>query len=176
MIDESANSSTYSAWAPARGAMSADSVMPRAGRRRPSAIFIGVGLAMAAAALAAVMLATSGGGPPAKSATAAKTAAAGESAAVGPISTESTKLFRTAVVVRMRAEHLNYNWVSCVPSGRRFQRVRVVRCNVDFGIDPHVEAYCSVLSGGRLLTSADDPAIPCSPDKAGRVPKLITYG
>ena len=67
-------------------------------------------------------------------------------------------------------------WVACVRSGRRFDGVRVVRCNVDFGIDPHVQAYCAVLRGGRLLTSEDNPAIPCGPDNAGRMPKLITYG
>jgi len=144
--------------------MSADSVLPRASRRRPIALLIGVGVIVAALALAVVALATSGAGSAAKSASA------------GPISTESTKLFKAAIVARMRAERLNYQWVSCVPSGRRFEGVSVVRCNVDFGIDPHVEAFCSVLSGGRLLTSEDDPAIPCAPDNAGRMPKLITYG
>jgi hypothetical protein len=144
--------------------MSADSVMPRTGRRRPIALLIAGGLLIAAAVLAAVVLSTSGGG------------SAVETAPLGPISTESTKAFKAAIVARMRAEHLNYKWVSCIPSGRRFEGVRVVRCNVDFGIDPHVEAYCSVLSGRRLLTSADDPAIPCAADNAGRTPKLITYG
>jgi hypothetical protein len=122
------------------------------------------GLVLAAAVVTAVAMSSAGSGSTVKS------------AAVGPISTESTHLFKAAVAAKMRAEHLNYQWVSCVPSGRRFQGVRVVRCNVDFGIDPHVEAYCSVLSGGRLLTSADDPAIPCATDQAGRMPKLITYG
>ena len=30
-----------------------------------------------------------------------------------------------------------------------------------------IQAYCSVFRGGRLVTSADDPAIPCRPDEAG---------
>jgi hypothetical protein len=53
--------------------------------------------------------------------------------------------------------------------------VRVVRCNVDFG-EPHIVAYCSVLRGGRLLTSEDDPAIPCGHDNAGYSAKLVQYG
>jgi hypothetical protein len=100
----------------------------------------------------------------------------GSSAADGRISTESAAKFRAAIVASMEAQHLNYQWVDCVPSGRRFEGVRVVRCNVDFGIDPHVEAYCSVLRGGRLLTSEDDAAIPCGADEAGYSGALTTYG
>jgi hypothetical protein len=110
------------------------------------------------------LLATSGGG------------AADKPGALTPVSTGSLMMFRTAIIDRVRAEHLNYQWVACVRSGRRFEGVRVVRCNVDFGIDPHVQAYCVVLRGGRLLTSEDNPAIPCGPDNAGRMPRLITYG
>jgi hypothetical protein len=62
----------------------------------------------------------------------------------------------------------------CVPSGAHFEGVRVVRCNVDFG-DPHIQAYCTVFRGGRLVTSADDPAIPCRPDEAGYSQTIETY-
>jgi hypothetical protein len=120
-------------------------------------------LVVGAGAVAAVLAISDGGG-------------GGSSAVAGRITTESPAQFRVAIVASMRAQHLNYEWVACVPSGRRFEGVRVVRCNVDFGIDPHVEAYCSVLSDGRLLTSEVDPAIPCGQDNAGYSPPLTTYG
>ena len=47
-----------------------------------------------------------------------------------------------------------------------------MRCNVDFG-DPHIEAYCTVIEGGRLLTNHQYPAIPCRHDGAGAA--IITY-
>jgi hypothetical protein len=83
-------------------------------------------------------------------------------------------MFRAAVIARMRAEHLNYRWVACVPSGNRFHGVPVVRCNVDFG-EPHVVAYCSVLRDGRLETSEDAPAIPCGHDNAGYSATITEY-
>jgi hypothetical protein len=85
-------------------------------------------------------------------------------------------MFRTALISRLHAQQLNYHWVVCVRTPHRFKGVRVVRCNVDFGIDPHVEAYCSVLRGGRLLTSEQDPAIPCGHDNAGFSDPVVTYG
>jgi hypothetical protein len=91
------------------------------------------------------------------------------------ITTASTAKFRTAVIARMHAEHLRYLWVACVPSGNRFHGVPVVRCNVDFG-EPHIVAYCSVFRNGRLLTSEDDPAIPCRHDNAGFSDPVVTYG
>jgi hypothetical protein len=102
--------------------------------------------------------------------------AAGTSAAHVGLSTASLATFRSAMINRLRAEQLDYRWVACVRSGRRFEGVPVVRCNVDFGIDPHVQAYCSVLRRGRLLTSEEDPAIPCGADNAGYSGKLTTYG
>lgn len=116
-------------------------------------------------ALLAVL--SSGGGSSSPSAAAA---------ASGPVSTASLATFRQAIISRMHAQQLNYTGVACVHSGGRFQGVPVVRCNVDFGIDPHVMAYCSVFRGGQLLTSEQDPAIPCGHDNAGYSGKLITYG
>ena len=124
---------------------------------------------VACVAAGAILLATSGGGA---SGTVASVASRGTA---GRITTARPAVFRAAMIRRLRVQRLNYQWVACVPSGRSFHGVRIVRCNVDFGIDPHVEAYCSVLRGGRLLTSADDPSIPCRPDNAGRMPPLITY-
>ena len=45
-----------------------------------------------------------------------------------------------------------------MPSGRRYHDAAVVRCNVNFG-DPHIQAYCSVMHGDRLVTQYDDAAI-----------------
>ncbi len=96
------------------------------------------------------------------------------SSAEARITTETPAQVRAAVVARLRAEHLHYLWVACVPSGNRFQGVRVVRCNVDFG-EPHIVAYCSVLRGGALLTGQDNPAIPCGHDNAGWSDPVVTY-
>lgn len=68
---------------------------------------------------------------------------------------------------RLNAKQLDYRWVACVRVGRTYRHVPITRCNVDFGIDPHVEAYCLLLRGGRLVTNHDDPAIPCRHDDAG---------
>jgi hypothetical protein len=91
------------------------------------------------------------------------------------IRTASLARFHNAVVARMRAENLRYLWVACVRSGNRYRSVPVVRCNVDFG-EPHIVAYCSVFRNGRLLTSEDDPAIPCAHDDAGWSDPVVTYG
>jgi hypothetical protein len=70
------------------------------------------------------------------------------------------------LAARLRAKQLDFRWVACVRNGRSFEGAEIVRCNVNFG-DPHIEAYCSVLEGGRLVTDHDDSAIPCSRDEAG---------
>jgi hypothetical protein len=113
---------------------------------------------------AALVLATFGGG------------VVGTSAAVSRVSTENSAMFRAAIMARLRAQHLAYQWIARVPSGRRFDGEQGVRCNVDFGIDPHAVAYCSVLRGGRLLTSEQDRAIPCGEDNAGYSATIIKYG
>lgn len=78
------------------------------------------------------------------------------------------------MIAKLEAQKAHFFWVVCVPSGARFHGVRVVRCNVDFG-DPHIQAYCSVFRGGHLVTSADDPAIPCRPDDAGYSQAIQTW-
>jgi hypothetical protein len=65
------------------------------------------------------------------------------------------------------AQQLDYTWIACVRNGREYRNVPVTRCNVGFGIDPHVTAYCIVLKGGELATNFTDPAIPCGHDNAG---------
>jgi hypothetical protein len=71
------------------------------------------------------------------------------------------------VTARLNAKHLDYQWVACVRVGRTYTHVPITRCNVDFGIDPHIEAYCLLLKNGKLVTNHDDPAIPCAHDDAG---------
>ena len=56
---------------------------------------------------------------------------------------------------------------ACVRVGRSYEHVPITRCNVDYGIDPHVEGYCVLLKDGRLATNHEDPAIPCKHDDAG---------
>jgi hypothetical protein len=70
------------------------------------------------------------------------------------------------LTARLRAKQLDFRWVACVRNGRSFDGAEIVRCNVNFG-DPHIEAYCSVLENGRLVTDHDDASIPCSRDEAG---------
>ena len=70
------------------------------------------------------------------------------------------------LAARLHAKQLDFRWVACIRNGRTYRGAGIVRCNVNFG-DPHIEAYCSVLVGGRLVTDHDDPAIPCRRDEAG---------
>jgi hypothetical protein len=67
----------------------------------------------------------------------------------------------------LHAQQLDYTWIACVRNGRNYRHVPITRCNVGFGIDPHVAAYCIVLKDGELATNFTDPAIPCGHDNAG---------
>ena len=78
------------------------------------------------------------------------------------------------LAARLEAKDLDYRWVACVRVGRTYSHVPITRCNVDFGIDPHVEAYCLLLKDERLVTNHDDPAIPCAHDDAGWDQTTIT--
>ena len=70
------------------------------------------------------------------------------------------------LAARLDQRLLRPHWIACVPSGRSYHSAAVIRCNVNFG-DPHIQAYCSVLRGDRLVTQYDDGAIPCGHDDAG---------
>ncbi len=72
----------------------------------------------------------------------------------------------------LSSEHLNFQYVACIRNGRSYHGHPIIRCNVNFG-DPHVEAYCSVILAHRLITSQQDPSIPCGPDLAGSKPLLF---
>lgn len=126
------------------------------------------GAALAAVALIVVLFSTSSGkGNPVPAARAA--------APAGRVTTASLATFHRALVTRLKAQHAGFRWVACVRSGKSFAGVPIVRCNVNFG-DPHIQAYCSVFRGGRLLTSQEDPAIPCGHDDAGYSITMETYG
>ena len=72
----------------------------------------------------------------------------------------------------LSSEHLNVQYVDCIRNGRSYHGHPIIRCNVNFG-DPHVVAYCSVILVHRLVTSQQDPSIPCRPDLAGSKPLLF---
>jgi len=74
--------------------------------------------------------------------------------------------------LELRSENLSVQYVACVRNGRAYQGHPVIRCNVNFG-DPHVVAYCSVIVADRLVTSHQDPSIPCEPDLVGSKPVLF---
>jgi hypothetical protein len=110
---------------------------------------------LAVCALAAALLAT-------RSSDGASTARTARPAAV-----------RAALIAQLQRDHLDYRWVVCVPTGRVFRNQGVVRCNVNFG-DPHIEAYCSILDGGRLVTNHGTPSFSCPADLRGWTTKTVT--
>lgn len=123
----------------------------------------GAGLAAVALILVLVLTSSSNGSAPPPAAPAA-----------GRVTTASIATFHRALVARLDAQHATFHWVACVRSGKRFLGVPIVRCNVNFG-DPHIQAYCSVFRGGHLLTSQEDPAIPCGHDNAGYSISMETF-
>ena len=98
--------------------------------------------------------------------------ACGGARASGPITEATPPAAKRLLTARLRAKYLTFHWVACVRTGRTFHDVPVVRCNVNFG-DPHIEAYCSVLRNGQLVTDHEDPAIPCKHDDAGPPPTIV---
>ena len=74
--------------------------------------------------------------------------------------------------LELRAEDLSVQYVAGVKNGRAYHGHPVIRCNVNFG-DPHVVAYCTVILADRLVTSHQDPSIPCQPDLVGAKPVLF---
>lgn len=118
--------------------------------------------ALVAAALGATLALGSGRG------------AAHRAAGSQRIGTAAIPVIHSLMLASLRRDRLTWHWVVCLRNGRRFQGVPIVRCNVDFG-DPHIEAYCVVLRGGRLLTNFEDRAIPCGPDDAGNTQTIVSY-
>jgi hypothetical protein len=99
-------------------------------------------------------------------------AACGGSSAAGRITEATPPVAKRLLTARLRAHYLRFHWVACVRTGRNFRDIPVVRCNVNFG-DPHIEAYCSVLRDGKLVTDHEDSAIPCRHDDAGPAPTIV---
>jgi hypothetical protein len=99
----------------------------------------------------------------------------GSTASAPPVTSggSPTHAVKAALEARLASAHLNYRWVACVRNGRAYQNAPVVRCNVNFG-DPHIEAYCSVLIGGKLRTNHEDTAIPCREDRAGDTSSTVS--
>jgi hypothetical protein len=100
-------------------------------------------------------------------ATAALLLAAGCGGGSAELTSAPPAVAKELMTKRLEAQRLNYRWVACVRVPRRYTDVPITRCNVNFGIDPHVEAYCLVLEDGKPLTNHEEPAIPCSHDDAG---------
>jgi hypothetical protein len=80
---------------------------------------------------------------------------------------------RVALISRLQASHLRYRWVVCIRTGRLFRHQGVVRCNVNFG-DPHIEAYCSIIHRGRLVTDHETPSFTCPADLRGWTTTIVT--
>jgi hypothetical protein len=76
-------------------------------------------------------------------------------------------MIKKAFVAELKQEALTFRSVACVRNGRHYKNLPIVRCNVNFGMDPHVEAYCTVFDHGKLITNHDHKAIPCGHDDAG---------
>jgi hypothetical protein len=92
-----------------------------------------------------------------------------------PVVSSDEAVIRRQLIERLHHLSLKPRWVACIPSGMRFERAAVIRCNVNFG-DPHIEAFCSVLRDGRLVTNGEDAAIPCGHDNAGWRAPVRTFG
>ena len=121
--------------------------------RRPK-VLLGAAV-LAAAAIAATVIAT-------RSSDGASTVRAASPAVV-----------RGALITRLEGSHLTYHWVVCVRTGRVFRQQAVVRCNVNFG-DPHIEAYCSIIDRGHLVTNHETPSFGCPADLRGWATTIVT--
>lgn len=111
--------------------------------------------ALFALAAAAVVLAGCGG------------SGSGGATAAPRLTAAGPALAKRLMTQRLERKQLDYKWVACVAVGRTYHGVPITRCNVDFGIDPHVEGYCILLKDGKLATNHEDPRIPCKHDDAG---------
>ncbi len=122
--------------------------------RHPRAVWGGLALVVAAACVVAVVLISSSG-------------------SAGAVTSNQREIKRQ-LVTRLHQHSLAPHWVACVPSGRRYEGAAVIRCNVNYG-DPHIEAICSVLRGGELVTNHDEASIPCGHDNRGWHPIIRTF-
>ena len=101
-------------------------------------------------------------------------AGCGSSATTTPSSPPRLDVIKKDLVARLKRENLTFRWVACVRNGRRYHGLSIVRCNVNFGMEPHVDVYCTVLDTGRLVTDHENSAIPCGHDDAGFSAPIVT--
>jgi hypothetical protein len=126
------------------------------GKRLRRVLAVVLAAALAAAALLAVSLGGGPAGPP-------------------PARAASVATVHRLLAARLDARGLRVKQLTCLRNGRRYAGVPVVRCNANFG-DPHVQAYCSIVRGGRLVTNDDEPALPCEHDDAGFTAPVRVFG
>jgi hypothetical protein len=94
-------------------------------------------------------------------------AGCGGSSSIDQTERPDLKSVKKALVAQLKEKQLTFRWVACVRNGRSYRHQPIVRCNVNFGMDPHIEAYCAVFEKGRLVTNHENSAIPCGHDDAG---------
>ena len=94
-------------------------------------------------------------------------AGCGGSSAVKESKPPDPATVKKALVAQLKQKELTFRWVACVRNGRLYRNQPIVRCNVNFGMDPHVEAYCAVFEQGQLVTNHENSDIPCGHDDAG---------
>lgn len=92
-----------------------------------------------------------------------------------PIFSSNQAVIKRQLTDRLHHLSLRPHWIACIRSGKRYEGTPVIRCNVNFG-DPHIEAFCSVLRDGRILTNGQNAAIPCGHDDAGWRAPVQTFG
>jgi hypothetical protein len=102
----------------------------------------------------------------------ALTGHAGPGVALVPGISDPVQAADKTLSLELRNQNLSVQDVACIKNGRAYHGHPVIRCNVNFG-DPHIVAYCTVILAGRLVTSHQDPAIPCGPDLSGSKPLLF---
>ena len=100
-------------------------------------------------------------------------AGCGGSSSSGGFAEATPRVAKRLLAARLRAEYLTFRWVACVRTGRAYRGAPVVRCNVNFG-DPHIEAYCSIIDRGRLVTNHETPSFQCPADRRGWTTTTVT--
>lgn len=138
--------------------------------RRRLVLAAGGALLLVAAAVAGVIAWAGPGGPGAPGAPGGT--APGVALVPGAGNPASAHAAEVTLRAELTAQNLHYTNVTCIRNGRVYQGRPIVRCNVDFG-DPHIEAYCTVVEAGRLITNFQNPAIPCGEDQVGSKPILL---
>jgi hypothetical protein len=145
-------------------------VNPKLQRSGPSgkqALTLAIAAVVVAATVVAIALGNGSSGASTRAGGAARTGGGGASRTAGAGGVSSVATVHRLLAARLHVRGLSVHQLTCLRNGRRFDGVPIVRCNANFGMDPHVQAYCSIVRGGRLVTNDDEPALPCGHDDAG---------